>query len=132
MYEYIENLTKSYSDILNRIIGYTAFNLTVYENGNRVSHDQLSRSEENILCNLVTDALRHFGEADVTIMNAGSVREDIYKGNITYQHVINTMPFSNDVLVKEITGQTILDALEYGVRTLQELLIKLIQVYQVQ
>ena len=120
MYEYIENLTKSYSDILNRIIGYTAFNLTVYENGNRVSHDQLSRSEENILCNLVTDALRHFGEADVTIMNAGSVREDIYKGDITYQHVINTMPFSNDVLVKEITGQTILDALEYGVRTLPD------------
>ena len=120
MYEYIENLTKSYSDILNRIIGYTAFNLTVYKNGNRVSHDQLSRSEENILCNLVTDALRHFGEADVTIMNAGSVREDILEGNITYQHVINTMPFSNDVLVKEITGQTILDALEYGVRTLPD------------
>ena len=28
------------------------------------------------------------------------------------------MPFSNDVLVKEITGQDILDALEFGVRTL--------------
>ena len=30
------------------------------------------------------------------------------------------MPFSNDILVKEITGQDILDALEFGVRTLPE------------
>ena len=30
------------------------------------------------------------------------------------------MPFSNDVYVKEITGQTILDALEFGVRTLPD------------
>ena len=28
------------------------------------------------------------------------------------------MPFSNDVIVKEITGQGILDALEFGVRSL--------------
>ena len=30
------------------------------------------------------------------------------------------MPFSNDILVKEITGQDILDALEFGVRTLPD------------
>ena len=53
-------------------------------------------------------------------MNAGTVRSDIDEGNITYQEVINTMPFSNDVFVKEITGQTILDALEFGVRNYPE------------
>ena len=62
--------------------------------------------------------MRELGEADVTIMNAGSVRTDINQGNITYQNVINTMPFSNDVLVKEVTGQAILEALDFGVRTL--------------
>ena len=30
------------------------------------------------------------------------------------------MPFSNDVLIKQLTGQTILDALEFGVRSLPE------------
>ena len=30
------------------------------------------------------------------------------------------MPYSNDVLIKEVTGQNILDALEYGVRSLPE------------
>ena len=49
-----------------------------------------------------------------------SVRDDIDLGDITYQEVINTMPFSNDILVKEITGQDILDALEFGVRTLPD------------
>jgi len=122
MNEFINNKINSYKDILNRVVGHTSFNLNVYKLGtnNKQSHDQLSRVGENILCNLVTDALRHYGEADVTIMNAGSVREDILEGDITYQEIINTMPFSNDVLVKEITGQDILDALEFGVRTLPD------------
>jgi 2',3'-cyclic-nucleotide 2'-phosphodiesterase (5'-nucleotidase family) len=64
--------------------------------------------------------MRILAGADVTILNAGSVREDINEGDITYQEVINTMPFSNDVYVKEITGQAILDALEFGVRTLPD------------
>ena len=53
-------------------------------------------------------------------MNAGAVRTDIDEGNITYQEVINTMPFSNDILVKQIKGQAILDALEFGVKTFPE------------
>ncbi|MBP5445664.1 MAG: 5'-nucleotidase C-terminal domain-containing protein, partial [Acholeplasmatales bacterium] len=122
MYNYIQAKLNSFSDVLNQVIGRVAFPLNVYKLGTeyKQSHDQLSRTGENILCNLVTDAIRYFGDADVTIMNAGSVREDILEGDITYQEVINTMPFSNDVLVKVITGQDILDALEFGVRTLPE------------
>ena len=120
MNEFINNKINSFSDQLNKVIGHTDFPLNVYKLGTieKQSHDQLSRFSENILCNLVTDSLRYYGGADITIMNAGSVREDILTGNITYQEIINTMPFSNDVLVKEITGQDILDALEFGVRTL--------------
>ena len=51
-------------------------------------------------------------------MNAGTVRNDINEGNITYQNVIDVMPYSNDILIKQITGQGILDALEFGVRSL--------------
>ena len=122
MNEYINNIFDSFSDQLNRVVGTTDFDLNVYRNSSESteSHTQLSRIQENVLCNLVTDALRKYGEADVTIINAGSVRTDMKKGNITYQNVIDIMPFSNDVLVKEITGQTILDALEFGTRILPE------------
>ena len=117
---YINDIFDSFSDILNEVIGKSDFLLNVFKNASESteSHTQLSRSRENALCNLVTDAMRDLGEADVSIMNAGTVRTDINQGNITYQNVINTMPFSNDVLVKEVTGQTILEALDFGVRTL--------------
>ena len=117
---YINDIFDSFSEVLNEVIGKSDFLLNVFKNASESteSHTQLSRSRENALCNLVTDAMRELGEADVTIMNAGSVRTDINQGNITYQNVINTMPFSNDVLVKEVTGQTILEALDFGVRTL--------------
>ena len=120
MYEYINDFYDSFSPLLDRVIGKSDFLLNVFKNASESteSHTQLSRSRENALCNLVTDAMRDLGEADITIMNAGSVRTDINEGNITYQHVINTMPFSNDVLVKKITGQAILEALDFGVRTL--------------
>ena len=117
---FINDIFDSFSDLLHEVIGKSDFLLNVFKNASESteSHTQLSRSRENALCNLVTDAMRELGEADVSIMNAGTVRTDINQGNITYQNVINTMPFSNDVLVKEVTGQTILEALDFGVRTL--------------
>ena len=122
MNEYINKLFESFSDKLNVVIGRTDFPLNVFKNATESTdgNTQLSRKDENILCNLVTDSLRAYGEADVTIMNAGSVRTDLNEGNITYQEIINLMPFSNDVLVKQINGQAILDALEFGVRSLPE------------
>ena len=117
---FINDIFDSFSDLLNEVIGKSDFLLNVFKNASESteSHTQLSRSNENALCNLVTDSMREIGEADVSIMNAGTVRTDINQGNITYQNIINTMPFSNDILVKEVTGQAILEALEFGVRTL--------------
>ena len=120
MNDFIAELNNGFSDELKRVIGKAPFTLTVYNTSSesRESHNQLSRVGENNLCNLVTDAFRIVGEADISIMNAGAVRNDINAGDITYQNIIDVMPYSNDVLIKEITGQGILDALEFGVRTL--------------
>ena len=122
MNKFINDIYESFSDELNKVIGYTPFPLIVFKNitESQDSHTQLSRVGENHLCNLVCDAFKELGDADITIMNAGSVRTDINQGNITYQEIINTMPFSNDVLSKKVTGQIILDALEFGVRSLPE------------
>ena len=120
MNNYINEMFDSFSNELNQIIGYTPFPLNVFKNitESKESHTQLSRLNENPLCSLVCDSFKELGEADICIMNAGAVRTDIDQGNISYQEVIDTMPFSNDALVKEITGQIILDALEFGVRSL--------------
>ena len=122
MNEYINNKFDSFSEKLKRIIGHSDFDLNVYKNASEStkSNTQLSRVQENTLCNLVTDAMKRYGEADITILNAGSVRKDVKQGNISYQNVIDTMPYSNDVIVKQITGQTIIDALEFATRFLPE------------
>ena len=119
MNEYIEGLINEYSDQLKRVIGKSSFPLTIYttSSDSSGSNQYLSRDNENNLCNLVADSFRIMGEADVTIMNAGTVTSNIEAGDITYQNIIDIMPYSNDVLIKEITGQNILDALEFGVRS---------------
>ncbi len=44
------------------------------------------------------------------------MRDNIKKGNITYNDIIKVHPFGNTLCVIEVTGQDILDALEWGVR----------------
>ena len=122
MSEFINDIYDSFSDKLNEVIGKSDFLINVYKNATEStdSHTQLSRIGENALCNLVADSMRELGEGDITILNAGTVRADINKGNITYQNVLNVLPYSDDIIVKEITGQTILEALEFGVRNFPE------------
>lgn len=80
------------------------------------------RTTECNLGNLVADAmlrynLRHSEDSwsDVTmaVVNAGSFRASISKGNITLESVINVQPFRNTVDIIEVSGQTILDMFEY-------------------
>ena len=127
---YINDIYSSFSDKLNEVIGKSDFPLNVFKNASESTDyiNLLSGRRENALCNLVTDAMRELGEADVSIMNAGAVPTDIKQGNITYQDIINIMPFSNDVLVKEVTGQTILEALDFGVRSLPDVTTRFPQV----
>ena len=89
---------------------------------------RIIRFEENILGNLVTDALRFVGNSDISLINAGSIRESIKKGNITFNHVLNTLPFSAKIIVKEVSGRDILDALEFSTKALPKTSSKFLQV----
>ncbi len=76
------------------------------------------RSRENPFANLVTDALRAQVNADVMILNSGSIR-----GNIAYPagHQISRgdiqreLPFGNKTALLLVTGSDILESLEHGV-----------------
>ena len=123
MYDFIEELNSGNAELLNQVVGKTPFTLTIFNTSSESSEtgsSYSSRVGENNLCNLVADSFRIIGEADVTIMNTGTVTNIIEAGNITYKNIIDLMPYSNDILVKEISGQDILDALEFGVRSLPE------------
>lgn len=71
--------------------------------------------------NLVTDAMRWETGADVAITNAGGIRSNqVYgPGNITGGDVFNTLPFANTVVVVELTGAELKQALASQVVTLE-------------
>ena len=118
MNNYTINIINSHNDELNELIGFADFNLIINLDENK--DNQISRSEESTLGDLITDAIRNEGNSSISIMSAGSIRTDLYEGNITYKNIVDILPFFNDIIVKEVTGQNILDAIEYGMRNLPQ------------
>ena len=121
--KFIEDIIESHAHEFQEFVSYTDFDLLITTNRGRII-----RFEENILGNLVTDALRFVGNSDISLINAGSIRESIKKGNITFNHVLNTLPFSAKIIVKEVSGRDILDALEFSTKALPKTSSKFLQV----
>jgi 2',3'-cyclic-nucleotide 2'-phosphodiesterase (5'-nucleotidase family) len=59
-------------------------------------------------------------DADIALVNGGSIRVDLKKGDITYGNILEVFPFNNNLIKLEVTGQQILDALEWGARSLPD------------
>ena len=80
------------------------------------------RSEETNIGNFIADAIRDWAGADIAVQNGGSIRADriIEPGLLSRRDVIETLPFDNRVVVLEITGQDLLDALELSVSSVEE------------
>jgi 5'-nucleotidase len=76
-----------------------------------------NRTKETNVGNLIADAFRQATLADVALVNGGSVRADniIGPGRITMRDVLSILPFKNKLIKIEVTGATLLAALEHGV-----------------
>ena len=86
------------------------------ESGNAV---RVIRRAETNLGDLCADAyLDQSGEADIAFLNAGGIRVPIHKGDITLNDILKVHPFGNSLTVIEVTGQQVLDALEWSVHAL--------------
>lgn len=73
------------------------------------------RAGETNLSDLITDAMLWATDADVVITNGGGIRASIPAGMITMGDLLTVLPFGNMVTVIEVTGQDLLDALDFGV-----------------
>lgn len=59
-------------------------------------------------------------EVDAAIMNGGGIRNDAVTGDITYKTCKNINPFGNVACLLRVSGQQILDMLEWGARYVGE------------
>lgn len=83
---------------------------------------RLVRSRETNLGDFIADATYYyFNEVeqlrcDIAVINGGGVRVDLPAGSFSYNSMKNVQPFGNVVCLMEITGQEMLNALEFGAR----------------
>ncbi len=73
-----------------------------------------SRSQETNLGNLITDAMAAKAGADIALQNGGGIRTGIAPGTITYRDVLMVQPFGNTLVVIDMTGQQIVDMLNFA------------------
>ncbi len=116
----IAGIKENYANIISQHLTYSSFDLRAMDDDG----NWLVRDGETNLCNIVTDAMLYSaretktGKADIGMFNAGGMRTNIMAGDITFNNALSVMPFGNTVCIIEITGQTLLDELEHGVRLL--------------
>ena len=118
MNEYINEIYKRYEDELITPIGSSNYDFIIRPEESSDSHTIYCRYMECSLGNLIADSFREVVNSDISFVNGGTIRANLLKGHITRKDIIDVMPFFNSLFVKEITGQTFLDALEFGVSKL--------------
>lgn len=73
-----------------------------------IAEEQISRRDvdaQSEIGNLVCQSMLFATEADFAFLNMGGVRGDIQKGPITYRDVFNVMPFDNQIVTFEASGE---------------------------
>ena len=110
-------------DLLDVDVAGTDVDLTILdpvEKDNLGNPIRMVRRAETNLGDLCTDALRDQAGSDIAFVNGGGIRKGVAKGEVTYGEIIDIHPFGNMLCVIEVTGQQILDALEWGARGVPE------------
>jgi len=79
---------------------------------------RIIRNTETNLGDLCADAYRDQSGADIAFVNGGGIRVPIPKGDITLNDILKVHPFGNSLTVIEVTGQQVLDALEWSVHAM--------------
>ncbi len=88
-----------------------------------IGDKDVCRVQECAMGNLVADAmLDRVKDQGVTISlaNSGGLRASIDAGEVTMGEVLTVLPFQNTLSTFQVSGQTVIDALENGVSQVEE------------
>jgi 5'-nucleotidase len=101
-----------YKDLLDKLsvrVGATGVELDA------LSHSV--RTKETNIGNFIADAYRKAADADVALVNGGSIRADLTynPGPLTMRDVLSMLPFNNPIVKVEVSGKLLGDILEHGV-----------------
>lgn len=80
----------------------------------------LVRTGETNAGDLVADAIRYVGDAQIGLINAGGIRTNLPAGAIRYGEVVSMLPFEDMVWTIEATGAEIVEAIRQNATLLPE------------
>ncbi|MGE3539174.1 MAG: bifunctional UDP-sugar hydrolase/5'-nucleotidase [Candidatus Tectimicrobiota bacterium] len=106
----IRRYTQALDQELSQPLGTTSTPLS--------SQSTETRSQENTMGNLITNALREALVADVALINGGGIRGDrLYAAEttLTRRDVLTELPFGNVGVLLDLSGADLRAALEHGV-----------------
>ena len=116
----VAEVTEALNETIGKVVAHTDVTLTITdpeavdEAGKPI---RIVRRMETNLGDLIADAFRDQSGADIGLENGGSIRTSIAAGGITMGDILSVQPFGNAMCMIEATGQQILDALEWGARS---------------
>ena len=114
--------TDELNEKLSEVVANTAVDLIIEDPEARTSEGKpvrIIRNTETNLGDLCADAyLDQAGDADIAFVNGGGIRVTLKAGDITLGNILKVHPFGNSLTVIEVSGQQVLDALEWSVHSL--------------
>lgn len=116
----VQEATAELDEKLSEVVASSRVDLTIYDPEAKMEDGtpiRIIRNAETNLGDLCADAYRDQSGADIAFVNGGGIRVSIDAGDITLGDILQVHPFGNALCVIEATGQQILDALEWGARS---------------
>lgn len=116
----VAQLVEDYLDrldaLLSQVIGKMNAEFSTYQTD--------VRTVENPLGNLLADVIRQHAGADISLINGGYIRgEQEYRlgMELTRRDIMRELPFRDQVVLLNVTGKTLLAALENGFSQIEEI-----------
>ena len=111
---FVDSVKKEVNASGQKVVGYLDMDLDVCDDdGNR-----LVRVRQTDIGEFFASAFREVTGADVALVNGGGIRAGMKRGEVTINDILSVMPFGNLVCTATMTGQQLLDAMEFSVSAL--------------
>ncbi|WP_438862551.1 bifunctional metallophosphatase/5'-nucleotidase [Neptunicella sp.] len=89
------------------------------------------RTAENAFANYIVDSIKQYSGADIAVLNSGAIRgEKRFPANyvLTRKDISDVLPYRSSVVMLDVSGQQILDALENGLSIVEQVKGRYLQV----
>ena len=120
--EAVAKATEELNANLTKVVAKSSVDLVIYD-PTAVTEDgkpiRIVRKAETNLGDLCADAYRDQASGvDIAWINGGGIRTELKAGDLTLGAILKVHPFGNSLTVIEVTGQQVLDALEWSVHSM--------------